>query len=195
PGVAHTLQVTLGLLECLGCLLSGGSTSPVPLPGQGVVLAAMRLLKLEPQVLLAPGRVAPSSSAQAEVLTALPELHSAAWGLLGLTCRLLGPGGVMPLTAPLCRLVSEQLRRIKAGGAGGLACTMHPSVRTKLYDTTVVVLRTCGFAAGRALATEVVGMLVTELYGLSAVQQQQQQQQQAALYGSGAAGAAFGKAG
>ncbi len=77
------------------------------------------------------------------------------------------------------------LCRLKAGGAGGLACSTQASVRTCLYGATVAVLRTGGLTAGRAIATEAVGALVTELYGLSAVQQQQLQTGLASTAGTG----------
>lgn len=60
--------------------------------------------------MLAPGRVAPSSSAQSELLSALPYLSGLGWGLLGLTAAA-ARGCLLPLVAPLGRLLCEQLRR------------------------------------------------------------------------------------
>ncbi|KAG2488663.1 hypothetical protein HYH03_012825 [Edaphochlamys debaryana] len=188
----HVIQVTLALLDGLAALLSGEAGAPVPLPAHAVLLAVMRLSKLEPAALLAPGRTAPSASAQAAVLAALPGLQRCGWGLLALLVRV-GRGALMPLGALVSRVLSEQLRRVKAGGAGGLACAMPPSVRAALYDATSAVLQYGGMAAGRSLAVEVSGALVTELYGLSAVQQQAAQQ--AALYGTGLGGKAGGGGG
>ncbi len=54
--------------------------------------------------------MAPSSSAQAEVLAALPALHRTAWRTLGLLCALCG-SVMLPLLLPACRLVNEHLRR------------------------------------------------------------------------------------
>ncbi|KXZ55327.1 hypothetical protein GPECTOR_3g46 [Gonium pectorale] len=190
PGVAHALQVLAALLDLLEALLAGGANGPVPVPGHAVLLLVMRLVKVDAPALLAPGRVAPSSSAQAELLAALPALHRSAWRLLRALLRC-GRSGLMPLMSLVCRLLSDALRRIKAGGAGGLACSLPAGVRTCLYQATTAALRSGGFAAGRALAAEALGAIITELYGLSAVQQQQQQQ--AALYGSGAGG--MGKGG
>ncbi|GLC33880.1 hypothetical protein PLESTB_000814000 [Pleodorina starrii] len=189
PDVTLTVQVTSALLQCLVALVGRGSTSPVPVPSHAILLLVMRMLKLEPSVLLAPGRVAPSASAQSEVLALLPDIHVSAWELLGLCTRVVR-SGMMPLMALVGRLVGEHLRRIKAGGAGGLAVTMPAVVRTALYRTAVSVLRIGNFAAGHYLAADVTGMLVTELYGLSATQQQEQQAK-AVSY----AAASMGKAG
>lgn len=78
--------------------------------------------------LLASGRVAPSSSAQAEVLAALPALHRTAWQLLGLLCVLCG-GVMLPLLLPACRLVNEHLRRwVGTGGGVGAGGGAAPDV-------------------------------------------------------------------
>ncbi|GLI60332.1 hypothetical protein VaNZ11_002451, partial [Volvox africanus] len=179
PDVTLTVQLMSALLHCLVTLVGRGSTSPVPIPSHAILLLVMRMLKVDATVLLAPGRTAPSASAQSAVLAVLPDLHVSGWELLGLTARVTR-SMMMPLMALVGRLLGEHLRRIKAGGAGGLAVTMPAPVRTSLYRTTTAVLRVGGFAAGRYLAVEIVGMLVTELYGLSATQQQEKSK--AALY-------------
>ncbi|GIL65646.1 hypothetical protein Vafri_19231 [Volvox africanus] len=191
PDVMLTVQVMSALLHCLVTLVGRGSTSPVPVPSHAILLLVMRMLKVDAAVLLAPGRTAPSASAQSAVLAVLPDLHVSGWELLGLTTRVTR-STMMPLMALVGRLLGEHLRRIKAGGAGGLAVTMPASVRTSLYRTTTAILRVGGFAAGRYLAVEIVGMLVTELYGLSATQQQEKSK--AGLYGSLLGGAGRGPA-
>ncbi|GIM15826.1 hypothetical protein Vretimale_18532 [Volvox reticuliferus] len=186
PGVTLTVQVMSALLHCLVNLVGRGSTSPVPVPSHAILLLVMRMLKVDAAVLLAPGRTAPSASAQSAVLAVLPDLHVSGWELLELTARVTR-STMMPLMALVGRLLGEHLRRIKAGGAGGLAVTMPAPVRTSLYRTTTAVLRVGGFAAGRYLAFDIVGMLITELYGLSATQQQEKSK--ALFYGSGLDGA------
>jgi hypothetical protein len=48
---------------------------------------------------------------------------------------------------------------------------MPPGLRACLYDTAGVALHVGGLGAGRLLAGEALGALVTELYGLGAAQQ------------------------
>ena len=147
-------------------LLAAPFPVPVPLPGQAVLFAVHRLLRLDEGAVLAAGRVPPSTGMFGELCAAMPAVREAAWQLLARVLTVAGPS-LCPHHAAAGIAVVEALRRQRARGPAALAAATA-SERTVMYRCAAALVVHGGVAAGRQLAGEALLAAGVEFFGAAA---------------------------
>jgi hypothetical protein len=149
-------------------LLSSPFAAPLaaPVPAAEVVRLSRRLLRADPASAMG-GATSGSAGAARVALLLQPQLHTSAWRLLSalLACSSAAPCTLIPLQGAMVRLVREEaLRPLRVGGASALAAA-GPILRRAGYAASVSALRSGGMVAAKALAPDVMGAVLVELYG------------------------------
>lgn len=155
-----------GLVHCLEAMCSRPYPVAVPVPGYSVLAVAARLLQFDGGLALASGAVPHAASALAPLLALQPALHATGLQLLELLMSAAG-GQLLTLQGSMARLLCEQLRGIRLGGAAALAA-QPPALRQQLYATASRFLTAAGFGVLSGLGVEVLGSCLVELYGRAA---------------------------